>query len=294
MTSEMTITTVPLCPAIGIQVDGLDFSKAFDETTFDYIQDALNTHLILLCRNQKVSPQQQVAFARKLGDLRVSILKQYTVPDVPELQVVSNIIEDGKPIGINDAGALWHTDGSYLPRPDMYTQLYALEIPRNAAGEPLGNTIFSNTVAAYEALPAQVKERIVGRKAIHSYTYYYSIKGSKGLIKRAELTPEQKAKLPDVSHPMVRTHPHTGRKCLYVNEALTSGIEGMDTAESQELLDFLFAHIRRPEFLYTHKWAEGDLLTWDNCATQHLATFDYPPAQRRKMHRAATSGDIPV
>jgi taurine dioxygenase len=290
----MNFATLPLTSHLGAEVRGIDFREELDGAALAHIKGALDQHSIVLVRGQQVTPQRQVAFARALGDLRVSVLDQYTVPEAPELQIVSNIVENGRAIGLTDAGSLWHTDGSYLPKPDMYTQLYALEVPHDDQVNPLGGTQFSSTAAAYEALPSDVKARIDGRRAIHSYTHFYAIKGSRHAVKRDELTAEQKAKLPDVSHPIVRTHPATGRKCLYVNEALTSRIDGMGEAESKGLLSYLFAHVIKPEFVYVHRWAADDLLIWDNCATQHLATFDYASSQRRKLHRAATIGSVPV
>lgn len=289
-----SIEIVPLAPALGAELRGIDIHAGVDAEAFARIRDALHRHSVLLLRDQQLTARDQVEFSGRFGTLRTSFYNQYAAPDAPELTVISNIVENGRAIGIMDAGSLWHTDASYLKTPDMYTQLYALEIPRRENGEPLGDTLFTSTAAAYEALPDDVKRRIDGRRAIHSFTDHYEKKRANGSLKRDALTPEQKAKTPDVSHPIVRTHPVTGRKSLFVTEGHTASIEGMEPGESRELLDLLLAHVVKPEFIFRHRWREGDLLTWDNCATQHLASFDYPPTQRRRLYRAGIAGTVPV
>jgi taurine dioxygenase len=293
-TLTASIEVFPLAPALGAEVRGVDIGTGLDDRTFQKLLDALHRHSVLVLRGQRMSPQQQVAFSGRLGPLRTSFYNQYAAREARELTVVSNVVENGKAIGIMDAGSLWHTDASYLKTPDMYTQLYALEIPHDDSGKPLGDTLFASTAAAYEALPADVKRRIEGRRAIHSFAWHYEKKRSAGFLKRDELTPEQKAKTPDMAHPIVRTHPVTGRKSIFITEGHTARIEGMEEPESRELLDFLSRHITQPQFIYRHEWKVGDVITWDNCATQHLASFDYSPAQRRILHRAGIAGGIPV
>jgi taurine dioxygenase len=275
------------------EVRGADLGGAVDEALFGCVRDALHECSILLFRDQEITPQSQVAFCRRLGDIRVSVLGQYSLPGLPELQIISNIVENGRAIGIRDAGTMWHTDGAYLPKPDMYTQLYAKEVPLSDTGEALGDTYFTNTALAYEALPADVRSRIEGRRAVHSFPYYYDQLRATGKLGRAELTPAQRAQLPDVIHPVVRTHPVTGRKCLFVAESFTKGIVGMENAEARSLLEMLFAHLKSTRFIHRHRWRVGDLLTWDNCATQHIATFDYGE-RRRLMHRVGVKGGVPM
>jgi taurine dioxygenase len=291
-----TIEVRALSPVVGAEVIGVELAQPASDTTFATLRDTLHEHAVLLVRNQKLTPRQLVDLSARFGTLRSSFYNQYAVPEQPELTVVSNIIdvENGRAIGIVDAGSLWHTDGSYLRTPDMYTQLYALEVPHDEQGEPLGDTLFSNTMAAYEALNDDMKRRLDGMRAVHSFERHLQKKNARGQLKRAPLSAEQKAQTPDVSHPVVRTHPVTGRKCLFVTEGHTASMEGLPDDESDALLAFLWEHIKQPRFIYRHRWAEGDLLVWDNCSTQHLATMDYAAHQRRRLYRAGVAGPVPV
>jgi len=289
-TQEATVT--PLSPSLGAELHGIDLAAGFDEAQIGFIRDALHRHSVVLLREQRISPQEQVAFSKRLGPpLRVSLFTQHKPEGVDELTVVSNIVKDGKPIGVMDAGALWHTDGAYLAKPDMYTVLYALEIPQRD-GKVLGDTLFTSTVAAYEALPAETKARIAGLRAVNSLSHHMELR-RKANFKAPPVAGAVNVVAPDVEHPVVRIHPETGRKCLFVTEGHTKSIVGMDPAESTALLASLFAHVTRPEFVYRHQWRVGDVLIWDNCATQHLAITDYGDIPRR-LHRAGIAGPVPV
>ena len=222
------------------EVRGVDLSQPVAPQLLHDMRDALHRHAVLLVRGQSIPPAMQIAFCRRLGPPRVPALSQYSLPGYPPLQLISNIVENGRVIGIQDAGTLWHTDGAYLAEPDMYTQLFAKEVPLADDGTALGDTYFTNTALAYEALPGDIQARIANRAAVHSFPYYYDTLRASGKLKRAELTAEQKANSPDVIHPMVRTHPVTGRKCLFVNESFTRAIIGMDEAQSAPLLVLLF------------------------------------------------------
>lgn len=178
----------------------------------------------------------------------------------------------------------------------MGSLLLAREVPQ-ADGQPLGDTLFASTCAAYDALPAEMQEKIAGLKAIHRLDqsrYERDQRTNQERGKRAPLTDAQKAMIQDVVHPVVRTHPVTGRKCIYVNELYTFGIVGMEKEEGDRLIAELCEHITQSRFIYRHKWRVGDLLMWDNCATQHLAVGDYAPSQRRLMHRTTVRGAVPV
>ena len=280
-----------LGPGIGAEVTGIDVGAGIDASAMAFIQDALNRYSVIVLRGQDLTPADQIAFSRRLGEMRTSFYNRYAVPGHPELSVVSNIVENGQAIGIADAGMLWHTDASYLPTPDMYTVLYGLEIPQRD-GQPIGDTIFSSSCGAFEALPADVKARIVTLRATHSFADHIEKKRRANNLKRAPLTAAQKAELPDVDHPVVRTHPVTGRKCLFVTEGHTSAIVGLDAGDSDALLKLLWEQIRKPEFQYRHSWKKGDLIVWDNCAVQHLAVFDYGDTPRR-LHRAGIAGPVP-
>jgi taurine dioxygenase len=209
-------------------------------------------------------------------------------PEHPEIYVLSNIIENGKPVGIKDAGNYWHTDLSYTRAPSRGSIMYAIEVPEKD-GAPLGDTQFASTAAAYDALSPELKEKLQGLKAIHRFWDRY-LRERKAAGSDVMISDERRAGTPDVVHPVVRTHPFTGRKCLYVNEGFTVGIVGMPEDESRALLKELFAHCTKPEFTYRHQWRVGDIVMWDNCATLHRATVDYALPQRRLMQRTTLTG----
>jgi taurine dioxygenase len=284
-----------LTPTIGAEITGADIAAGMDEATLDQVRDALNRYGVVVLRDQKISPQDQITFSNRVGDMRVSSYNKankYAVPGFPDLVVVSNIVENGNPIGVMDAGMLWHTDASYLSAPDMYSLLYALQVPHRD-GKALGDTMFADSTTAYEALPEAMKQRLAGMKATHSFAHHLDKKREAGNLKRPPLTAEQRAEVPDVAHPIVRTHPVTGRKSLFVTEGHTEKVVGLPKEESDALLRQLWDHIHAPQFLYRHSWKVGDLLIWDNCATQHLAIADYGDLPRR-MHRSAIKGTAPV
>jgi taurine dioxygenase len=289
-TREMSST--PISPVLGVELHGIDIGAGIDDAQMRFLLDELHRHSVVLLRGQRITPDQQVAFSKRLGPpLRVSLFSKHRPDGVDELTVVSNIVRDGKPIGVMDAGALWHTDGSYLQNPDMYTVLYALEIPHRD-GEPLGDTVFTSTFAAYDALPAQMQSRLDGLRAVNSLAHHMALR-RKTNLRAAPVTGNVEDVAPDVEHPVVRSHPETGRKGLFVSEGHTRCIVGMDAAQSEALLQSLYEHLRKPEFLYHHKWRVGDVLVWDNCSTQHLATADYGTIPRL-LHRAGISGPRPV
>ncbi len=278
---------------IGAEILGIDVAQGPSASDFQFLRDALHEYSVIVLRGQDITPEQQKSFAEQFGELRTSFYNRYAVAQVPALTIVSNLRrEDGELIGIADAGMLWHTDGSYLKTPDMYTVLYGIEIPHQG-DQVLGDTVFASSWGAYDALPLETKRRIDPLRAIHSFTAHIEKKQAKGQLKRAPLTDEQKKNVPDVDHPVVRIHPINGRKCLFVTEGHTSEVLGVDGAEANELLSFLTEHVKKPEFQYRHHWKKGDLIVWDNCAVQHLAVFDYGEIPRR-LHRTGISGAVPV
>jgi len=285
--ASASISVVPSGKTLGAEIVGMNAAGGLDEASAAIVRKALDDYGVVVLRGQRLEPKDQVAFSAMLGKLRVSFLSDMTVPGAPELMVVSNIVRDGKPIGLVDAGALWHTDGSYLPRPDMYTVLYALQVPERD-GRTLGPTAFLSAVHAYETLPDDLRAQVEGARAVHSWSHHIRRKQETGFK-----APPKADDKPDVEHPVVRIHPHTGRKCLFVTEGHTKAIVGMPQAQSDELLQRLFAHIKRPEGIHRHEWQVGDLLIWDNCSTQHLAITDYGDLPR-KLHRAGVEGPVPV
>jgi len=287
--------TLPTRAPIGTEIRGIDLSRDIDEITFERIRQALNERSVVFFRGQNLHPSRQVAFTRRLGELKdTPLLGAYSLPDYPDVMRVSNIIENGRHIGNPDAGVFWHSDGAYQQRPAFYSLLYSIEVPAKD-GRVYGNTCYAATAAAYDALPEAMKRRLAPLRALHSLSHQYEQKLSKGALKREAMSAEEKKKVvPPVEHPLVRTHPLTGRKCLYLNEGHTFGIAGMTPAESAPLLQELFAWCVRPEFVYRHCWQPGDFVIWDNVVTLHKATFDYDLPLRRLMHRTTVEGGVPV
>jgi taurine dioxygenase len=274
---------------LGAEIRGIDLSREIDADTFAAIRRVLDERSVVVFRDQRLSPSDMVRFAGRFGSLLVHAHNKHALPQAPAVTVISNIVENGRPIGVPDAGLVWHTDGSYLERPDMYSFLHALEVPVQD-GQPLGTTYYASAVAAYDALPETVRARLDGLRAVHSFAHHSARRAAQGGT-RIELTEELRRRHPDVSQPVVRIHPRTGRKALYVTEGHTTHIVGLPAHESEILLQELWAHLREPRFLYAHRWQVGDLLVWDNCATQHRATRDYALPLRRLMHRTATAGE---
>ncbi len=277
---------------LGAEIRGLDIARTAGPEAGAAVKEALGRHGVVYLRNQRLTPEQQIAFSAHFGTLEGHVLPQYLVPGHPELMRVSNILDDaGKPIGLIDAGRVWHSDGAFQERPNMYSMLYAIEVPTDDAGEPLGATLFASTADAYDTLPAATKARIDGLRAVNSLAAVYeSLRRLNVASKRAPLTEEQKR---EVVHPVVRTHPDTGRKCLYVSRAATLRIVGMAEEESLALIGELSDWCVRGDRVYRHRWQVGDVLLWDNCSTQHFAVGDYGPHQRRLMHRTTVGGSVP-
>jgi alpha-ketoglutarate-dependent taurine dioxygenase len=266
-----------------------DLSQDIDDATFRAIERAFHENIVVVFRGQDLANERHIEFSRRFGELEIHIVKKYLLPGYPEILLITNIRdEEGGHIGLADAGFTWHTDTSYRRRPSRCSLLYAKEVPQRD-GRPLGDTVFANTIAAYEALPESMKKRLVGLKAIHRYSARRRVADSP----RPKLTQGQLEETPDIAHPIVRTHPYTGRQSLYVTAGECIGIVGMSDDEAVELIAELDAHCVRPEFLYRHKWRVGDLVMWDNASAMHLAICDYALPQRRLMHRTTVIGTVP-
>lgn len=277
---------------LGAEILGVDLSRDLDEAVFRRIVDLFHEHEVVFFRNQRLTPERHIEFSRRFGELEHHVRQDCCRPGYPEIFVVSNVLENGRPIGSMDAGLFWHSDLCYLKEPSRGSLFYAREVPHDAEGGPLGDTMFASGTAAYDALPEADKRRLAGLKAVNSYVkgYYRDRKSGP----RKALTEEQKRRTPDVEHPVVRTHPFTGKSCLFVNEGYTTRIAGMSEPEGDALLGRLFEHATRPEFVYRHQWRVGDFLMWDNCSTQHRAMMDYALPQRRLMERTTLCGTAPV
>jgi taurine dioxygenase len=279
--------------ALGAEIV-FDLSQPTDEQTFREIETIFHDNIVVFFRDQRLTEEQHIAFSRRFGELEIHIVKKYLLPDHPEILLISNVKnEAGEHIGLADAGFTWHSDTSYRKNPSRCSLLYAKEVPHRD-GKPLGDTVFANCIAAYEALPETMKRRLAGAKAIHRYSMRRRIDNSP----RPKLTAAQLAETPDIAHPIVRTHPHTGRKALYITAGECIGIvlangEAMPEGEALDLIGELDAHCVRPEFCYRHRWRVGDLVMWDNASAMHLAICDYALPQRRLMHRTTVIGSEP-
>jgi taurine dioxygenase len=268
----------------------VDLSAAIDEASFSEIERAFHDNIVVFFRNQRLTDEQHIAFSRRFGELEIHIVEKYLLPGHPEILLISNVKNDaGEHIGLADAGFTWHSDTSYRRCPSRCSLLYAKEVPHDENGVALGDTVFANAIAAYEALPQAMKQRLAGLRAIHRYAMRRRVEDSP----RPKLTAAQLAETPDIAHPIVRTHPFTGRKALYVTAGECIGIEGMPDDEALQLIAELDAFCVRPEFCYRHRWREGDLVMWDNASAMHLAICDYALPERRLMHRTTVIGSPP-
>jgi taurine dioxygenase len=289
----MAIPIIKCDAALGAQI-GVDLSRPIDDATFREVEDAFHDNIVVCFRGQDLTDEQHIAFSRRFGELEVHIVKKYLLPGYPEILLVSNIKNAaGEHIGLADAGFTWHSDVSYRKFPSRCSLLYAKEVPHRD-GVALGDTVFANCIAAYEAMPQAMKRRLDGLKAIHRYSARRRVADSP----RPKLTQAQLDETPDIAHPIVRTHPFTSRKALYVTAGECIGIalengEGMPEDEALDLIAELDAHCVKPEFLYRHSWRVGDLVMWDNAAAMHLAICDYALPDRRLMHRTTVIGSQP-
>jgi taurine dioxygenase len=281
----MPITIHPSGSAAGAEIRGVDLSQSLSEAQFTTIHEALDTYGVICFRAQSMTPDQQVTFTEWFGEPDVNFnALRFGVDGSPIIYRISNITKDGEAIGTIRAGEAWHTDMSYAKRPALATMLYALEVP-HLHGMPLGGTGFANAAAAYEALPDSMKEAIDGLKGVFDF---------RGRKRSSPVSAEDIAAYPPVEHPIVRRHPRTGRKSLYVVRDDCTGIVGKDETESQALIEAVADHIVSPQFIYQHRWEVGDVVVWDNCTVQHRAVQDYDLPQRRLLWRTTVKGDVPV
>ncbi|WP_213878376.1 taurine dioxygenase [Pseudomonas sp. dw_358] len=276
----MSLTISVISPALGARVDGVDLSRDLSDAERDSVEQALLEHQVLFFRNQPLTPRQQARFAHRFGDLHIHPIYP-NVPDQPEVLILDTAVTD-----VRD-NAIWHTDVTFLPTPAMGAVLSAKQVPPYG-----GDTLWASGIAAYEALSAPLRHLLDGLTATHDFTQSFPLQrfGSTAEdLARYEATRRQH---PPLSHPVIRTHPISGRKCLFVSEGFTSRINELEANESAAILKLLFAHSTRPEFTVRWQWQAGDVAFWDNRCTQHYAVDDYRP-QRRVMHRATVLGDAP-
>lgn len=273
---------VPTGGGLGAEIGAVDLRRLSD-AAFAVIRRAWLDNLVLLVRGQDLTDSELIAFSRRFGDLDLAPIQETGrrfVEGLPELYIVSNVLKDGEPIGSLGFGeAVWHTDMSYLPDPPMASMLYALETPPTG-----GNTEFINMYSVYEALAAEMKERIAGLRVKHDGTY-----NSGGYVRHGVPATDDPREAAGAFHPLVCTHPETGRRMLYLGRRRNAYIEGFELAESEALLDELWAYTNRAEFAWHTVWRVGDLVLWDNRCTMHRRD-PFDPSARRVMHRTQIKG----
>ena len=271
---------------LGAEVIGLDLSRPLSAEDFQRLHRAHLDHHVLVFRDQRITPAQQVEFSRRFGPLQIHVLRNFQLPQQPEVLIVSNILENGQPIGLGDAGHYWHPDLSYKETPSLGSMLHAQELPEEG-----GDTLFANQHTAWEGLPDDLKREVEGLQAEHWYLAKYEELRQRNPF-RPKLTQAQIDEVKPVVHPVVRTHPETGRKALFVSEHFTTRIVGVSEQRSRELLDALFDHGSRAEHIYRHQWQPHDMVFWDNRSLMHLAA-GCPDHLRRKLYRTTIEGDVP-
>ena len=271
---------------LGAEVVGLDLSLPLATVDLARLHRAHLDYHVLVFRDQHITPAQQVDFSRHFGALQIHVLRNFQLPEQPEVLVISNIQQDGKPVGLGDAGHFWHSDLSYKETPSLGSMLHAQELPAEG-----GDTLFANQHAAWDALPDDLKREVEGLQAEHWYLARYDELRQRNPY-RPQLTQAQIDEVKPVSHPVVRTHPETGRRALFVSEHFTTRILGVSEQRSRELLDLLFDYGTRAEHVYRHQWQPHDMVFWDNRSLMHLAA-GCPDHLRRKLYRTTIEGDVP-
>jgi taurine dioxygenase len=265
-----------LSDAAGAHIDGIDLTKELDVETVAAIEKIWLESLVVVFRDQKLSEDDQTRFCSYFGEIDMPRASQDDIN--PHIMFISNVRESGKRTALEDGEMMFHTDRVFAEFPFKAATLYAIEVPSQG-----GNTLFANCYSALDALPAELRNRLEGRKALHVYDYE-----NNATIKTGKISSDA----PRWAHPIFRTHPSTGRKALYVNRLMTDQIIDMDPDESREILEQLFTLGEREEFVYEHVWRPGDLVMWDNRCTMHARTH-FEPQHRRKMRRITVRGDLP-
>jgi taurine dioxygenase len=295
----MTVEVHPFAAGCGAEIRGVDIRETLSTTDRDAIRKAWLDNLVLRFRASPMTDEQHMEFTRQFGELEFNpaelIAKQYGVSTQtsgrkreipPEISVISNIVEDGKAIGgLGDGEAFWHTDSSFVDVPPAASLLRSLECPPPSAG---GSTYFLNCYSAYDDLPEATKKTIDGRVMVHAATHSSGGKAHKGFE-----TVDDVSKVPGARQPMVRTHPETGKKSLFLGRRINAYVIGLPVDESEELLDGLWAHMVQDKYTWRQDWQVGDLIWWDNrCAMHRRDAFD--GSKRRLMHRTQLKGTRPV
>ena len=281
----MTLSIRNLDAALGAEIAGVDVSRPLPQSDIDAIESAWRERLVVVMHGQNLSDPQLIAFSKNFGELDPPGPNPYGEPflkDHPELNVISNVVENGKPVGnLGDGEAVWHADMTYVDVPPKAAMLHALEVPPPEAG---GNTYFANMFAAYETLPADLKKAVEGRIAMHDAS-----RNSAGMLRKGYKEVTDVTQTVGARHPLVRTDAKTGRKALFLGRRPNAYVIGLSVAESDALLDALWAHATQPRFSMCHEWKVGDLLMWNNLSVLHRRD-PFDPKTRRVMHRSQIKG----
>lgn len=289
-THGTSFSVTPLAAVAGAEITGIDVSRGLSEQHFSALRKVwLDHNGVLVIRDQTLTPKQHLAFSRRFGPLfgeaeqLQDTVKKYLLPGHPGIYRVSNKVRDGQPLGRARAGTYWHSDVSFRKHPAMASILYAIEIP------PLGgDTLFASMTAAYDALSPAFKAKLDGLYAVHDFAVAAVSSYSPDVVEQGDFDGQNR-----YLHPVVITHPETGRKALFVNPGFTSHVEGFSQEESRAVLGFLYRHATRPEFTYRHRWRRNDLLIWDNRCLMHYAIADYEGKGERYLHRTTVIAKTP-
>jgi taurine dioxygenase len=280
--ADAEITVSEMAPGFGARIEGLDLAAASDQD-LEHAVSTFHRHGALLLRGQKLSPGEFRRFGMAFGELEGHAISDFVLPYHPEIYVLSNRTENGKPVGAHNDGIGWHTDYAFRAEPVMCTMLYAIAVPDEGS-----DTLLADQCAAWNALPEERRRELEGLKMRHSYAHLMETREHG----RKEVPPEALAAHPDVDHPLVRTHPADGRKALWVSGG-TRGIVGMDPEASEALIDELIEFTTQDRFVHRHRWQVGDVLVWDNRCTLHTGTLFDDKCYIREMHRMWVRGDRP-
>ena len=294
----MTIDIRRLGKSLGAEICDVDLSGSVSDDTLGDILKAWY-ELVLVFPDQHLTNEQHIAFSRRLGPLEIHPSRKYVLKDYPEILLLTNRKDAaGNYISLRDGGSVWHSDHSYMAHPSLGSLLYAIDVPRDG-----GDTEWANMYMAYESLPQRLKDRAASLKAVHQFDQEENprLAPPKAVMAGADAgsiwekkSAEVKARTPDVGHPVVRIHPATGRKALFISRRFTIRIVGMPAGDSEELLLELFDYCEHPDHVYRHRWSKGQLVMWDNRCTIHLACGGVPDGQIRTMQRTTVIGEIPA
>ncbi|NKB20901.1 MAG: TauD/TfdA family dioxygenase [Alphaproteobacteria bacterium] len=274
----MSIAVTPLSDALGAAITGVDLSQDVDAETVAAIKQAWLDNVIIVFPGQDIIDDEQEKFCRNFGELELVRTTTSIDKEHPSIMMITNVKDSGKPTALEDGEMMFHYDQCYYEQPSMGSTLYAIEVPDEG-----GNTLFANCIKAYEALSDDWKQRLEGLKALNYYDY-----ARNPTMRPDDVNPD----VPQWTHPVVRVHPETGKKAIYVNRLMSILIEGLSGEESDEILNYLFDHIEKPEFVYEHVWTVGDMMMWDNRCSVHARTY-FSPDKRRMMRRVTVRDAIP-